>query len=151
MSDPYASHLGLLTRIGPGITQVLELGAGQYSTPLFLNRAVYPDLERLVTIEPVIEWALTLKPEPRLTIVITSMPPVEILSDLITVPFDLFFVDNHPAEEREAVIKWLAHTGGVRVVIHDFEETRYQRAAMNFYHTEIDKTATPWTALCSND
>jgi hypothetical protein len=57
-SDPYASHLGLLTRIGPGITQVLELGAGQYSTPLFLDRAVYPDLKRLVSIEPDRKWAL---------------------------------------------------------------------------------------------
>ena len=55
----HASHLPVLIGIGmkSRIRRVLEIGSGPYSTPLFLNLEVFPDLTELVSVEPNAEWA----------------------------------------------------------------------------------------------
>lgn len=140
-SDPYASHLDVLRRMGKGVRSVLELGSGQYSTNLFLDRSVYPDLNLLVTVEPDAEWRAKLPSDPRLNVWDEAIPDVRA---------DLIFVDSHPESRRIADIAFLSGRPHVRVVIHDFEHEPYQRAA-RFDHIEIDKTLTPWTAVCWND
>jgi hypothetical protein len=54
----------------PDIGFVLELGSGSYSTPCFLDRLIYPDLDCLLSIEEHATWADLLKrasqDEPRL-------------------------------------------------------------------------------------
>ena len=49
--SPFATHVPLLRAVGKGIKTVLELGAGEFSTRLFLDRTYYPDLIELVTVE----------------------------------------------------------------------------------------------------
>ena len=63
--DPYATHLPVLREIGAmrPIRRVLEFGAGMYSTPLFLDRTAYPDLEVLVSVEDDWEWLQRIKAE----------------------------------------------------------------------------------------
>lgn len=148
----YATHLDFLTRLGPGVRTVLELGAGKYSTSLFLNRDVYPDLTQLVSVEHVREWIELLPQDPRLMTIIVEDPATSVLPHLGEVKFDLVFVDNSPCEYREKAILWLkAHTRGVKIVIHDFEYDAYQVAAEGFAHIEVDKTLVPWTAMVWND
>ncbi len=52
------------------VTRVLELGAGQFSTPLFLNRYVFPNLTILHSLENDLLWATRITKairDPRLT------------------------------------------------------------------------------------
>jgi len=148
----YVTHLPFLTRLGPGVRTVLELGAGKYSTSLFLNRDIYPDLTQLVSVEHVREWIELLPQDSRLMTIIVEDPAVNVLPHLAPIKFDLVFVDNSPCEYREKAILWLKqHTHRTRVVIHDFEYDAYRAAAAGFTYTEEDRSLTPWTAMVWND
>ncbi len=153
-ADPYASHIPFLRNLGDTTTSVLELGAGKYSTPLFLNREAYPMLTHLLTVEHDRKWAMSIEPDARLTLAITS-DPVQFLTRLRLSDYDFIFVDNGADgdwQSREAVIRYLAErTLYTAVIIHDFEYEPYQVAASGFAHVEVDKTLTPWTAMCWND
>jgi predicted O-methyltransferase YrrM len=146
ISDPYASHLHVLRRLGKGARWVLELGGGLYSTPLFLDRHVFPDLERLVTVEPDATWVAKLPKDDRLCVWPTAIPVYAFMER----KYDLVFVDSAPEATRIKDIGWLTFVSDQRVVIHDFEHEPYRQAA-KFDHIEIDKTLTPWTAVCWND
>lgn len=54
----WGSHQPVLRGIGKfmPVRSVIEFGGGLYSTPLFLDRAVFPQLESLITIESDIDW-----------------------------------------------------------------------------------------------
>src|SRR5690349_15789849 len=58
--DAWGSHLPVLKAIGricPHISHVVELGCGRYSTPTFLDKACYPNLTRLTSLENNETWA----------------------------------------------------------------------------------------------
>ena len=52
-ASPYATHLPVLSAASSvmKVRSVLELGSGPFSTPLFLGRRVFPDLEKLISHE----------------------------------------------------------------------------------------------------
>jgi hypothetical protein len=145
-NDPYASHLPVLRLLGEvlPVKSVLELGAGKYSTPTFLDRSIYPGLQDLFSVEPVKEWrekvASVVKLDPRHRV-------IEDWTEIDPDAFDLIFVDSgQTAAERVADIERIAHT--VRpVVIHDFEVHDYQGwFDIEFVYDQV----TPWTAVCWN-
>jgi hypothetical protein len=56
----YGSHVPALVTVShdfPPIRSVVEYGCGRYSTPAFLNRDYFPDLETLVSVETNEPWA----------------------------------------------------------------------------------------------
>jgi hypothetical protein len=146
--DPYASHLEVLKGMGAGIGSVLELGSGDYSTRLFLDREYYPDLHLLYVLEPDPAWQAKLPNDPR----IVRIHEYDDKYDWPTFT-DLILIDSGPEKRRLCDIEFIAscHLPRVKVVIHDFEHEPYQKAALPFQHVEIHKVLTPWTAVCWND
>lgn len=154
-TDPYASHLPLLSSlgcIGSGIKRILELGPGIYSTPLFLNREFYPHVEKVLSIEHNPDWAnkiRTLYPDERLSLVVMSEPIEDYLTTLKINEFDLIFVDNSDTCAHR--VKTIEYLGEVcispLVVIHDFQAGFYQEAARNFPNKIVDTRSGPHTGL----
>jgi predicted O-methyltransferase YrrM len=151
--DPYASHIPFLTSIGSGITTVLELGPGRYSTALFLNREAFPKVTRVLSIEHNQEWASRVHglyvADPRWTLVVIMEPLEDYLATLQLDDFDLIFVDHSATwEARTLTIKWLVdNVGRSKVVIHDFEYPSYVEAAAGFPNRIVDTDHTPNTAM----
>ena len=147
--DIGSTHIPVLVALGltRPIRRVLELGAGWYSTPTFLNRKVFPQLEQLVSVEDDLNWQLKVQrgcPDTRLMISGT----IPSLTD----PYDLIFVDNSTdLKVRAATIRRVAEeTRDVLVVIHDAEDVNYIPEIERFEWHETINTYTKWTALASN-
>lgn len=143
VTDPYASHLPTLRFVLALVKpkRVLELGAGIYSTPLFL---ACPSVERLETIETDERWV----PEPseRLTVRLVK-DTVEALPEDLTA-YDLVFIDNadNPAD-RERTIRAVLEQSHPVTVIHDadiYDEAINQGAKNVVTFSE----RIPWTAVC---
>lgn len=139
----HASHMPILIGIGMRIRvrRVLELGAGPYSTPTFLNRAIFPDLTELVSVEKDQEWADRMRHgensiggDGRITL--TDASPVDHSR------FDLIFVDSAEASLRVAMIRHLVATACLPplLVVHDTENSLYKDAISGF-PTRFDFTA----------
>lgn len=144
----HATHIPIMIGIAktfPSIQSVIEYGAGFYSTPLFLDRRIFPNLKSLISIEPVEIWAqqvlLACKDE-RLNIL-----PGEIVP---TPKTDLIFIDSgRVEEEREATIAHVAPGFSGITAIHDSE--RYQEAIKNLWSYRFDFTSfLPNTSVGSN-
>ena len=123
MSDPYASHLSVLQAVLDQYLpkRVLELGAGQYSTPAFL---AHPAVEEVVSIEPDKEWRERVKAE-------FADEKLTVLAQLRRKPqdFDLVFIDNGTTEkQRLAAIKKVLSAPHPVVVIHDADVPAYNQA-----------------------
>lgn len=149
-SSPFATHVNLLRAVGAGVHRVLELGAGQFSTPLFLDRDHYPALDWLVTVEDNKDWAAqAATSDPRHVMVVVNEPIYEFLPMFDMDMFDLIFCDNSASGgQRCETLKWLAeNTGNVMVVAHDWQVPSYREAGAGFTHQFIDDRQEPWTAL----
>jgi hypothetical protein len=149
--DPYASHMEFLLTVGKNARSVLELGCGKYSTPMFLNRFLFDQVEKVLSLENDPAWALEISQnygDPRLQIVVMEWPLELYLSDINLDDYDLIFVDNGDMSERVRAICYLAdHVIHSKVVIHDFEILDYRVAAKPFKHMILDGFRTPNTAM----
>jgi len=149
--DPYSSHMEFLLKHCTGSESILELGCGKYSTPLFLNRSLFPKVTRLVSVENDQEWAKRIirdHSDPRLTVIVFADPIVDCLSTMNLAEYDLIFVDNASMQERISAIEYLARNVFTqKVVIHDYEVQDYRDAAKGFTHSLIDGFRTPHTAM----
>jgi len=126
----HATHLPILIGLGLKISiiRVLELGAGSYSTPLFVNRDVFPDLVELVSVEHDPEWRERIRGgEGNGRIVLTDTPPTD------RSRFHLIFVDSADAASRTAILRLLRESESqpALIVVHDSEN--------EWYHEEIEK------------
>jgi hypothetical protein len=142
--DPYSTHLPILTALAVlPIRRVLELGGGDYSTRLFLDRSVFPELERLTTVETNPEWAARVKTRDRRHRVLPRAPLHR---------NDLILVDD--SDHLEGRVQTLNEVSDARllalVVIHDFEQPDYQEAT-RFDHLAVSTRLTPWTAVAWNE
>ena len=149
MSDIYATHMLVLRLMGHVVnpSAVLELGAGFYSTGLFLDRETYPALRWLDSVEVNDEWRSMVRDryaDERLTLY--SGMPSRLLDS-----YGLIFIDDgQSAEERVRTIARVAQARViVPVVIHDFENPAYRQAADFEWLVEYDGM-TPHTAICWN-
>jgi len=153
MSDPYASHMEFLIRYCSHARCVLELGCGDYSTPLFLNKTIFTQVERVLSLEHDQVWADKIKaafPDPRLQLVLVTEPLEDYLCLVKMHEFDLVFVDNGTdASTRAKTIEYIARnsTTGQKVVIHDYENQEYRDAARPFKHCILDGFRLPQTAM----
>ena len=128
----YASHLPILTGIGKSfpIYRVLEYGSGIYSTPLFLNREVFPDLRELVSIEEDACWRDMVQQkigeDSRLTLSSVDIPHP------LSPDFDLVFIDSATYEGKIEIIRRVAQSFTGIVVIHDSDVEAYMREIESF-------------------
>lgn len=119
----HASHLPVLIGLGiglPGLSRILELGGGLYSTSLFLNRDVFPGLKRLVTVETDPVWRENLYSN------INGNPCWEIAPvDDFGTDWDLIFLDNGPKDVRLNSIRKFKNHYYDLLVVHDTETPDY--------------------------
>jgi hypothetical protein len=132
--------------------RVLELGSGNYSTPLFLNQKLFPLVRLLVSVESDQAWAdkvAAANPDIRLELVVISEPIEDYLTIINLADYDLIFVDcGTSPEPRVKAIEYLARNVTTsKVVIHDYEQQEYRDAAKPFTHSLIDGFRTPHTAM----
>ena len=157
--NDYATHVPVLIGVAGlrKIERVLELGCGDYSTKTFLNRAAFPHLKELHSVENDAAWAETIrdafKHDTRCVVNVVSGAMCDAVSTLDLEAFDLIFVDDSTsAEQRTATITALSavHPQDPWTVIHDYEVPDYQRAAAGFSHRFIFNAYNPQTGLVFN-
>lgn len=147
----HASHIPILVglaRIAP-LHKVFEAGAGVYSTGVFLNRNVFPEMQTVVSIEPDPVWRENVNREFRHDHRLTVYPSLEAWPDNT---FDLFFIDNGPKEDKAELIRDVANSDFAgTVVIHDSEVAEYAAEIYRFKHSWFFHTFEPGTAVATNN
>lgn len=155
--NDYATHVPILIGLARlrEIKSVLEFGCGYYSTLTFLNRAAFPHLERLQSVENDASWAETIheaaKSDERWTLKLVRREIADAVPDLEA--FDLVLIDDSKTSaQRSATIRAVAGKQPQRpwIVIHDFEVEEYRRAAVGFKQRHTFKAYNPETGVLSN-
>jgi len=157
--NDYATHVPILIGLARmrEVKSVLEFGCGHYSTLTFLNRAAFPQLLRLHSIENDTAWSETInklaKDDERWTLQLVSSHIADTVSDLDLESFDLILIDDSKTSaERVATIGAVAKKQPQRpwIAIHDFEVGEYQAAASAFRQRYKFRAYTPKTGLMAN-
>lgn len=157
--NDYATHVPVLIGLASlrRIERVLEFGCGHYSTKTFLNRAAFPDLKELHSVENDLVWAEEIseetKADTRGKLHITNSPICDAVSNFDLESFDLVLVDDSKtAVERAATIRTLSafQPSNPWFVIHDYEVDDYQSASYSFKQRFTFKAYNPQTGFLSN-
>lgn len=129
-ATPYASHVPVLIALAKLVPfrRVLELGSGEHSTRLFLNRDLFPHVSAVRSIEDDVAWyeqvRSSLGGDPRLDYRLVAPPVAASASEFEAETFDLIFIDDSrgPAQ-RSSTIEALGRFARPEaiVVVHDFE------------------------------
>jgi hypothetical protein len=161
--DKYSTHIPVLRALAKAmpVRRVLEFGSGFYSTCTFLDRAAFPLLEVLVSVETDPRWVEQMRRSIHNDrwLCLHSAPVEALLPGLDD--YDLVLVDDGVVDveidspgystQRVATIRALAnHQPAAVIAIHDYERTAYQRAG-EFEHMHIYAEQSPWTAVCWRD
>ena len=157
--NDYATHVPILIGLARmrEIKSVLEFGCGHYSTLTFLNRAAFPQLRRLHSVENDAAWSETIqelaKGDERWTLQLAGSHIADTVPDLDLEGFDLILIDDSKTSaERVATINAVAKKRPQHpwVAIHDFEVGEYQEAASAFRRRYKFRAFTPKTGLIAN-
>jgi predicted O-methyltransferase YrrM len=159
-STPYATHIPVLIGLAQLLTfrRVAEFGCGQYSTLTFLDRQIFPHLERLDSFETDPEWLTKIEEQSggdsRLTLrnVIGEMSAFA--ESIKLDQYDLIFIDDSTrAEDRAETIQVIANKRErlTVVVVHDYEIKLYQQAASLFLNRFRCNALNPNTGILWND
>lgn len=165
--DAYRTHTPVLAGLGAlfRIHTVWELGAGRYSTPLFMDRDAFPYLNTLTTFEHDPEWIVEVEnllpfvDRDRLRIVgcpygVAAGFETFIKAKMDALP-DLIFIDCGISEEDRlcamvAVEKALDGTHTELVVVHDAEVSGYSQWLLQFDNCVTFDHVSPHTAVVWN-
>lgn len=153
--DLYASHIPMLAAcVAETAWDVLEHGAGDYSTPLLHVLCASPGPRRtLVTVEADAGWLVRFAH--------LAGPRHLLVADPDDVPapdgdrWSVAFVDNRPARARADLVRSL-RTAARIVVVHDTEPAhantyRWGDALDGYRHRIDDRTAAAWTTALADD
>ena len=157
--NDYATHVPILIGLARlrEIRSVLEFGCGYYSTLTFLNRAAFPHLERLQSVENDATWAETIheaaRSDERWTLRLVRGDIADSVRPLDLEAFDLILLDDSKnSAQRSATIRAVAGKQPQHpwIVIHDFEVDEYRRAAAGFKQRYAFKAFNPATGVVCN-
>ena len=157
--NDYSTHVPVLIGLARvrEIKNVLEFGCGYYSTLTFLNRAAFPQLERLQSIENDAVWSETVhglaKDDDRWSLNLIEGEIADAVSELDLEAFDLILIDDSKTSaQRAATIRAITDRQPRRpwIVIHDYEIDEYRVAARSFRHRYAFKAYNPQTGVVSN-
>ena len=133
----HATHVPILIGLGLNlkVRRVLELGSGDNSTPLFLDRRVFPEVTEVVSFEDSPEWMERMKAK----IEDSRAKFVDAIPEDIYL-FDLILVDNAECTRRVAAIERILKNINDNievlhdpiVVVHDTENPPYTEALKSF-------------------
>jgi hypothetical protein len=146
-----ASHIPVLTLLGQqyNIEKVLEIGSGELSTPLFLNKKIYPRLETLISVEDNSVWVDKIKSLVQKDDRIEFRPTVP----AALYDYDLIFVDG--PQDKEKRIKTIHYITreiiSPIIVIHDMDVKDYAKAVNKIFYSFNFSAISPWTTVFSKD
>jgi predicted O-methyltransferase YrrM len=158
--QPYQSHVPVLTELAGLLKprRVAEFGMGNYSTSVFLDRNLFPSVERLSSFENDREWFANIQQkhhnDSRFDPHFVTSPMWKAAITLRADEFDLVFVDDSSrANERVKTILALRLARGITcgplVVVHDVDQPRYRAATLLFPKRRYFRASSPQTgALC---
>lgn len=157
-SGAYSTHklvlMGLsswLNFCGRPVKKVLELGCGPSSTPLFLNRQVFPSLESLVSMETNPDWAHTISMlfggDDRLNLCVHESEDALLQDSKLFAPYDIALVDGATNEGRVIALPTCLDMARF-VVLHDVQEPELLKA-VKAPHVVFSVIESPWTAVMS--
>jgi hypothetical protein len=154
--NPFSTHIPILVGISSffKIKNVLEIGSGDYSTGLLLNKEIFPDLELLDSYEEDIFWGEKIKSnyayDKRLDLHCVPYPMSDNIKNLDLKKYDLVFIDDSKnATDRSMTItevSKIAHENNL-IVIHDFENEYYRTAARKIKNHFTFSLFTPCTGV----
>jgi len=150
--NEYASHLALLSTlarvVSREIVHIVELGSGLFSTPMWLNRSIWPFVHSVNSYEPDPVWARYIEyitRDSRLTIM-DKMPPSIDFADIV-------LIDN--GDNRRERVQGIRHVIGYEttglVILHDANELEYMMTIEpHFENCLVYTGAYPHTAILWN-
>jgi hypothetical protein len=146
-----ASHVPVLVALAEHYEprKVLEIGSGELSTPLFLNKKIFPSLISLVSVEENQEWVEKVSKVTENDSRLTFKPTVPAsLYD-----YDLIFIDGpQDSEKRAKTIRFvMREVIAAMIVIHDTENTGYRKAINKVFYSYMFNYVAPYTTVCSKD
>ena len=167
-AEPFTTHLPILAALAVHrpVRRVVEYGSGLISTPAFLDRTLFPDLEQIVSYENDAAWSHKVAEaidDERLHLRTVRDAVADAVVAAETAAADLIFIDDSVSEpERAATIRaalaTLAATDPAAapvVVIHDFETAGYRDAAATrprgWTATEFDAFLPHTGLVCSGE
>jgi hypothetical protein len=122
-----------------------------------LNRAAFPDLERLDSLENDPDWAKTVQElvgrDPRLDLRLVDGSIGAAVAKLDMGAYDAVLIDDSTRlEDRVETIKEVAAraASSTMVLIHDYEVSDYRRASASFKNRFAFTAYTPQTGALSN-
>ncbi len=139
-----ASHVPVLVLIPKlfKIKRVLEIGAGELSTFLFLDRQIYPELTELTSVEDSFYWS------EKMSSFINDSRWVLSHKEIPQDGFDLVFIDGPQEVERRQQV--LSSIGDGLTAVHDFDDLQYSKKVTSRLHKFIFDFVKPWSALLSD-
>lgn len=162
--DPYSTHLPILCAVAAFVqpTRVVEYGSGMISTITFLNRAVFPKLTALVSLENNREWYETMGThsgvDPRLRLRFVDGPMRDAVSKDDLNGAEVVFVDDddstppHLPRRSDTIVAIAAlRPSGIPIVIHDIECWHLRHSAARFDHFFRFDALHPQTGVVWND
>ena len=158
-SSAYSTHklvlMGLSSWLSFGgrpVKKVLELGCGSASTPLFLNRQAFPELESLVSMETNPDWAhaisLLFGGDQRLNICVHASEEALLQDSKLFAPYDVALIDGATNEGRIVAIPQCLEMARF-VVVHDTQEPELECVRNMAPHSVTSVIERPWTTVLS--
>jgi hypothetical protein len=154
--EDYATHVPVLVGLGDAIIvrRVLELGSGEYSTGVFLDRSIFPEVETVDSVETDPAWYSRVTErfgrDGRLSLCLVAGDVAQHVSSYDLTRYDLIMVDDSDTlDARRASIQAVAEAvePGPLVLVHDAEIEEYRRAAKALTRTIRFTTLTPQTLV----
>jgi predicted O-methyltransferase YrrM len=134
------------------VKSVLEIGCGPASTPLFLDRGPFPELETLISLETSEQWAHTICTlyggDKRLKLMLHAETETLMADELAQGPFDIALVDGADNTKRVEVIPTCLDRARF-VVVHDAQEPALRAASLTAPFSVFSVIECPWTAVLS--
>ena len=159
--QPYQSHLPALIELASLLKPriIAEFGMGDFSTDVFLDRKLFPTVERLSSFENDKEWFVKIQQKHRADLRfdphLVPSPMWKTAMRLHADDFDLIFVDDSNQMGRIKTILALRLARGITrgpvVVVHDVELPSLRVATLVFPYRKYFFDLSPQTAvLCWN-
>jgi hypothetical protein len=154
--EDYATHVPVLVGIGAKIPvrRILELGSGDHSTGIFLDRSLFPDVTVVDSVETDPSWFLKVSErfghDERLSLQLVDGSVASHLLGMDLSRYDLVMVDDSDSlEARAASIRAVTSAAGQGqlVVVHDAEISEYRKAARALRKAVRFATLTPQTLV----
>ena len=156
--EPYGSHVPVLIELAQSLKphRIAEFGMGRFSTGVFLDRSLFPFVERLTSFEDDPEWFSVITqehpPNSGFEANLVSPPMWKTAIKLRASDYDLIFVDDSKSDrERARTLLALRLAKGITkrpvVVVHDMESPYLRAVSLLFPDRSYCRHLCPQTGV----